>query len=330
MIENTEDPPSMTAPNPDSDSESVLTDISTKPSNQNGNNSNNDEKPGLLGWIKSGLKTPKPDSSLRETIEEFIEESNSNTEEDETVASFHEKTLISNVLKLRDKPVVDAMIPRADIVAIDVNASEEELFGLLSDTQYSRIPVFNEKLDDVMGSLHIKDVLSMLSQKKAVVIKDLMRDVPIISPSMNVLDLLLKMRQTRKHMAMVVDEFGGIDGLVTIGDIIEEIVGELEDEHDTDAPPQIIKSDDGSLVADARYDLDEFEEEYGKHLSEEEREENDTLGGLVFFMAGRVPARGEVLTHDTGMVFEILDADPRRVTRIKITHIPSADESEAG
>ncbi|MFP4312760.1 MAG: transporter associated domain-containing protein, partial [Alphaproteobacteria bacterium] len=108
----------------------------------------------------------------------------------------------------------------------------------------------------------------------------------------------------------------------TIGDIIEEIVGELEDEHDTDIAPQITEEQDGSLIADARYDLDEFEEEYGMMLSEEEREENDTLGGLDFFMAGRVPARGEVLTHDSGMVFEILDADPRHVSRIKISNIP--------
>lgn len=140
---------------------------------------------------------------------------------------------------------------------------------------------------------------------------------------MNILDLLVDMRHTRKHMAMVVDEFGGIDGLVTIGDIIEEIVGHLEDEHDTDVQPCIVKLDDESLIADARYDVDEFEDEFGHILSEEEREENDTLGGLAFYMAGRVPVRGEVLTHESGMVLEILEADPRRVNRIKIKNIPS-------
>lgn len=320
MIEDREEPPSRTAPNSENSSEGAPKDISTKPVTTNGNG----EKAGILRWLKSSLKNHKSDASLRETIEEYIVESNANQEEEDTIASFHEKTLISNVLKLRDTPVVDAMIPRADIVAIDIETTKEELFQLLSETAFSRIPVYNEKLDDVMGAIHIKDILAALAQNQEIVIRDLIRDVPIIAPSMNVLDLLMEMRQTRKHIAMVVDEFGGIDGLVTIGDIIEEIVGHLEDEHDTDATPQIIQHDDGSLIADARYDVDEFEEEYGEVLSKEEREENDTLGGLVFYMAGRVPSRGEVLTHDSGMVFEILDADPRRVNRIKISHIPEA------
>lgn len=320
MTADREEPPSRTAPNYQSSSEGAPKDISTKPIATNGNG----EKAGILRWLKSSLKNTKSDSSLRETIEEFIEESNSNQEEEDTVASFHEKTLISNVLKLRDTPVVDAMIPRADIVAIEAGTSKEDLFALLSETAYSRIPVYNEKLDDVLGAIHIKDILAALAQNQEIIISDLIREVPIIAPSMNVLDLLMEMRQTRKHMAMVVDEFGGIDGLVTIGDIIEEIVGHLEDEHDTDITPQIIQHDDGTIIADARYDVDEFEEEFGEMLSEEERDENDTLGGLVFYMAGRVPSRGEVLTHDSGMVFEILDADPRRVNRIKISHIPEA------
>ncbi|MFP4314288.1 MAG: CBS domain-containing protein, partial [Alphaproteobacteria bacterium] len=217
MTEDREEPPSSTAQNSEQDSLSVTKDISTKPNGQNGNghsNGTNGHKPGLLGWLKGGLKNQKADPSLRETIEEFIEESNSNQVEEDTLASLHEKTLISNVLKLSEKPVVDAMIPRADIVAISIDASNEELFTLLSDTQYSRIPVYKEKLDDVMGTVHIKDILSVLAQKKDLVLSELVREVPIIAPSMNVLDLLLEMRHTRKHMAMVVDEFGGIDGLV--------------------------------------------------------------------------------------------------------------------
>lgn len=323
MTEENEDPPTATASSSSRSLQSIPTDISDK--NGNGNGHSHD-KGGLIQWIKSNFKN-KPDASLRETIEEFIEESSSKSEE-ETPASYHEKTLISNVLKLRDTPVVDAMIPRADIVAIDINANQSELFSFLSSIQYSRIPVYKDKLDEIMGTLHIKDVLSCLAQNKKVVIKNLIREVPIVAPSMNVLDLMLEMRHTKKHMAMVIDEFGGIDGLVTIGDIIEEIVGHFEDEHDADIYPQIIKNDDGSLIADARFDIDEFEEEFGEILSEEEREENDTLGGLAFFMAGRVPARGEVLTHSTGMVFEILDADPRRVSRLKISHIPQENAEE--
>lgn len=139
---------------------------------------------------------------------------------------------------------------------------------------------------------------------------------------MHVLDLLTQMRITRKHLALVVDEFGGIDGLITIGDLIEAIVGEIDDEHNLEVQPEMILQTDGSIMADARYDIDEFEDIYGEILSEEEREENDTLGGLTFFLAGRVPARGEVLTHSSGMVFEIEDADPRRVKRLRIRNIP--------
>ena len=129
-------------------------------------------------------------------------------------------------------------------------------------------------------------------------------------------------------MALVVDEYGGIDGLVTVGDIIEAIIGEVDDEHDIQEDPSLTEHKDGSVIADARVNLEEFEERYGTILTEEEREESDTLGGLVFDTAGRVPARGEMITHDTGMVFEVLEGDPRRIERIKITHIPKADPSE--
>ena len=315
MSDEKEEPPSSPAPGPVKDSGSTTKDISLK----NHASLSHEERRGLVAWIKSNFKQ-KNDYTLRETIEEYIEDSD--TDEDNP-ASFHEKTLIANVLKLRDTPVVDAMIPRADIVAIDSSLGEKELLGQLADIQYSRLPVYKEKLDDVLGTIHIKDVLSALAKGQPLVITELIRDVPIVAPSMNILDLLVEMRHTRKHMAMVIDEFGGIDGLVTIGDIIEEIVGHLEDEHDTDLQPCIVKLDDESLIADARYDVDEFEDEFGHILSEEEREENDTLGGLAFYMAGRVPVRGEVLTHESGMVLEILEADPRRVNRIKIKNIPS-------
>jgi len=139
---------------------------------------------------------------------------------------------------------------------------------------------------------------------------------------MPVLDLLLMMKQMRRHMALVVDEFGGIDGHVTINDVIESIVGEIEDEYDRDDEPTLIQNRDGSIMIDARYDIEEFEEKFGRLLTDEEREDNDTLGGLVFEIAGRVPARGEILTHPSGMVFEIVDADPRRVNRLLIKNIP--------
>ena len=277
------------------------------------------KKTGLWAWLKSLSKPKNGSEHLREALEEYIEELDNG--ETQSIA-LHERTLISNVLKLRDMTVVDVMIPRADIIAIDIDTTQEDLLALLSEKQCSRIPVYRETLDDVIGTVHIKDLLSRLAIKKEIQIKELIRDVPIVSPSMPVLDLMLQMRQSKKHMTLVVDEYGGIDGLVTIGDVLESIVGEIDDEFDFDEQPEMIEKSDGSIYADARVDIDEFEERFGLLLSDEEREESDTLGGLVFTIAGRIPARGEVLKHESGVVFEILDADPRRINRLRIKNIP--------
>ncbi len=284
------------------------------------------EGQGPAGWLR-GLLKGKSEASLREAIEEYIEEMGEHGGGEE---SAHEHALITNVLKLRDMTVIDVMIPRADIIAIDVNTTPEDLLTLLSDKQFSRFPVFRETLDDVLGTIHIKDILaSIIKSGPEVKIQGLVRDVPIVSPAMPVHDLLLQMRQSRKHMVLVVDEFGGIDGLVTIGDLIEAIVGEIDDEFDQDIQAELVEKPDGSLQADARVDIEEFEEQYGQLLNEEEREDIDTLGGLVFSMAGRVPARGEVLTHESGMVFEILDADPRRVKSLRIRNIPPLEKTDS-
>ncbi|NQZ14161.1 MAG: HlyC/CorC family transporter [Alphaproteobacteria bacterium] len=264
--------------------------------------------------------------SLREVIEEYIEDHNNGEDIDPTVA-LHEKMLISNILNLQDTSVVDVMIPRADIVAIDIESSQEDLMTLLEDKQFSRIPVYRENMDDILGTVHIKDILSVLAAKKEVQLKELLREVPVVSPALPVLDLMLLMQRQKKHMVLVIDEYGGIDGLVTVGDVIESIVGEIDDEFDQDIEPTLVQRSDGSILADARYDLDEFEESYGKIFTEEEREENDTLGGLVFFVAGRIPARGEVIQHENGMSFEIIDADQRRINKLRIKNLPAFDQS---
>jgi len=283
---------------------------------------NDKNKTGVLSYIKTLISKPK-NNDRREAIEEFIEELDEKDALSPSVAA-HEKSLISNVLKLRDTTVIDVMIPRADIAAIDVSADKESLMQLLAEHQFSRIPVYKETLDDVLGSIHIKDILSMVASNMPLEIKSMIRPVPIVSPSLPVLDLLLKMQSDKKHMVFVIDEHGGIDGLVTIGDLIESIVGEFDDEFDTETAPQITQSTDGSVIADARLDIEDFEEKFGSILSEEEREEVDTLGGLVFFTASRIPARGEVIKHDSGMVFEIIEADQRRIGRLKIRNIPKA------
>lgn len=283
------------------------------------------EEKGLINKIKFFFR-PKNDASLRETIEEFIE--NDDDEQVSSPLSSHEKTLLSNVLELHNICAGDVMIPRADIVGIPHNITKKELFELLAEKQYSRFPVYKDTLDNIIGSIHIKDILTAITKDREININSLIRDIPVISPSMHVLDLLTQMRITRKHLTMVVDEFGGIDGLIAISDLIEAVVGEINDEHNLEAQPEINFQTDGSLIADARYDLDEFENKYGMILSEEEREENDTLGGLMFFLAGRVPARGEILKHSSDMVFEILDADPRRVKLLRIRNIAQAKSDD--
>ena len=277
-----------------------------------------------MSRIKFLLRPKSQNENLREAIEDYIEEMDHSDSDPETKSiAEHEKILISNVLALRDLTASDVMIPRADITALDVNANKEDLITLLREKQFSRIPIYRDTLDDVIGTVHIKDIIQALISDKTFKLKDLSRDVPFVSPSMPVLDLLLMMRETKKHMAMVVDEFGGIDGLVTIGDVIEDIVGEFEDEFDQEDTPLVTENKDGTLTADARFDIDEFEEKYGAFLNEEEREDVDTLGGLIFYIAGRVPARGEVIKHESGIVFEILDADPRRVNSIRVRNVPS-------
>jgi CBS domain containing-hemolysin-like protein len=225
------------------------------------------------------------------------------------------------------------MVQRVDIVAVDVETPFDELVKIVVEQAHSRYPVYKETLDDVIGIVHIKDILPYVADRRPVKLQKLVRKVLFVAPSIPVLDLLLQMRLSRTHMAMVIDEFGGIDGLVSIEDLIEEIVGEIEDEHDDADAPKIIERADGTLIADARTKIEEFEQRAGrKVLPPEAEEEVDTLGGLVFTLAGRVPQRGEIITHPSGMAFEVLDADPRRVKRLRIRGLPpppgSADKDD--
>ncbi|MFK7840559.1 MAG: hemolysin family protein [Bdellovibrionales bacterium] len=282
----------------------------------------------LLSIIKTFFAPKQQDTSLRDAIEEYIEEPDNFALEAMDSESLHERALLSNILALRDISVDRVMVPRADIVAVDSSASTEDLFAVIADSQVSRLPVFKDNLDNVIGTIHLKDILSAQAKGENFIISDNITEIPIISPSMPILDLLLTMRQSRRHMALVVDEYGGIDGLITIGDIVESVLGEIEDEHDTQEDPQLLPADDGSIIADARVSIEHFESEYGTLLSDDERSESDTLGGLVFTIAGRIPVRGEVLTHDSGMEFEIMDADPRRINVMRIRNIPESIAAE--
>src|SRR2546421_4050395 len=237
-----------------------------------------------------------------------------------------ERVLIGNVLKGHGRNAADIMVPRVDIVALDVDQPFAEVVKCMVEHGHSRVPVYRETLDDVIGFVHVKDVLGPVADRRPIKLSRLLRKVLFVAPSVPILDLLVQMRQARTHIAMVVDEFGGIDGLATIEDVIEEIVGEIEDEHDIPDAPSLIERPDGSVIADARLPIEVLEEQHGTRLRPAGDEEAvDTLGGLVFTLAGRVPKRGEVITHPDGIEFEVLDADPRRIKRLRVRGLRPAN-----
>lgn len=275
---------------------------------------------GLRRWLKGLRNGRNGNSNIREALEELIEQH----EEREDPIDLRERQLIDRILTVGGVTVEDVMVPRADIAAIECGTGLEEVIERMSVDAHSRLPVYRDTLDDVVGIVHIKDVLAVARRKEDVKLPKLVRPVLFVAPSMRVLDLLLQMRMARTHMAMVVDEYGGIDGLLTIEDAVEQIVGEIEDEHDEQEGPLLESKPDGTLLADARLPLEEFESEVGSVRTGEEQEEDiDTLGGFVFFLAGRVPMRGEVIRHEaSGVEFEVVDADPRRVRRLRVCNLP--------
>src|ERR1700757_1538259 len=199
------------------------------------------------------IRRPRNGESLRETIDEMIEEP---AADDAHPLSGHERLLIGNVLKIHDQTATDVMVPRVDIVALDAEAPFAEVVKCMVEQGHSRVPVYRETLDDVIGFVHVKDVLAPVADRRPARLERLLRKALFVAPSVPILDLLVQMRQARTHIAMVVDEFGGIDGLVTIEDLIEEIVGEIEDEHDVPETPALIERPDGSIIADARIPIE--------------------------------------------------------------------------
>ena len=272
-------------------------------------------------WLRRLFRMRDGAETLRDTIEGLIE-----NEEISDDSGADELVFLRNILNLRNLTADDVMVPRADIVAVDINTSLPDLVLLMSSKAHSRVPVYRETLDDAVGMVHIKDMLACWDASAPFELSNIVRRVLFVAPSMPMLELLLQMRANRTHMALVVDEFGGIDGLITIEDLVEEIVGEIEDEHDAEVAPVMSERADGSIEADARVEIETFENRIGPVLTAEEREDDiDTLGGLVVAIAGRVPGRGEVVRHESGIEFEILDADPRRIKRLKVGRLPTND-----
>jgi len=280
----------------------------------------NGQRPLLRRLLQRLRGESESSAAMRESLEEVIEES----ERKEPALSQQERVMLANMLGFGELKVSDVMVPRAQILAVDEDTPMTELVALFRDAKHSRLPVYRETLDDPTGLVHVKDVRSLLEPDGAggyrpvpSSIARLKRPILFAPPSMRALDLLLKMQATHTHLALVIDEYGGTDGLVSIEDIIEEIVGDIADEHDEETPP--LKREGEDFIADARLELEDFKTETGIDLATPETDADvDSLGGLVVWLLGRVPQRGEIIAHPAGYEFEVLEADPRKVKRLRI------------
>ena len=280
-------------------------------------------------------------ASVRDDIEDALEGADTNAD-----FTPQERAILKNVLGLHDVRVADVMVPRADIVAAGIDATLSELLALFRTVGHSRLPVYGETLDDPRGMVHIRDFLDFLASEPRFGLVDqtppaspspeqktvaelgmntplsaarILRPVLFAPPSMPALDLLVKMQASRTHMALVIDEYGGTEGLVSMEDVVEAIVGDIEDEHDEADQPEIVAGADGSYVIEARASLEDVSKVVGFDFSAlADAEDVDTIGGLLTAAAGRVPGRGEIVTGPDDFEFEVLDADPRRVKRLKI------------
>jgi len=268
----------------------------------------------ILGWLRR-LTGANGEGDLRETLEEIIEERGSAGEQLEP----EQRAMLFNIVSFGELQVDDVMVPRTDIVGVEASTPLEGVIATFRTAHHSRLPVYRTTMDEIVGFVHIKDLIDFWDSGDPFSLQEVLRQVLVVPPSMPVVDLLARMRATRIHMAIVVDEYGGTDGLVTIEDVVEEIVGDIEDEHDIDEGPMLVHLPDGTIDADGRAEIEELEKILSVDLLPDEvDEEVDTLGGLVFTMLGRIPKVGEVVQHDCGVEIEVTDADPRRIKRLLV------------
>lgn len=296
------------------------------------------QQPDIVGRIRAALLSAlglKPNGSARAEIEDAIAADEAAGE----TLSADERAMLRAILKLGDMRVEDVMIPRADIEAIDVESTLAEVIALFRESGHSRMPAYRETLDEPVGMVHIRDLMAWIADRalaasqaedprfdfstvdltKTLEETKLVRPLLFVPPSMPARVLLKRMQTTRTQMALVIDEYGGTDGLVSIEDIVEIIVGEIEDEHDLEEEPAVHKVAEGVYIADARTELDDVKEAIGPDFQVGAKgEEIETIGGLVFAVTGRIPPKGEVVQAVDGFDFEVLDADPRRIKRVRI------------
>ena len=273
-----------------------------------------EKKTSWKNWL---IKRLLSSESTREEILNFI----ATNEEDQSINELednNEKNLIKNILKLNDKSVEDVMVPRAEIISIEKKQTKKEILSIIENQTHSRMPIYDNNLDNVLGFFHIKDLLKNIYNDKFD-LQDLMREILYVAPKSPILDLLKRMRLSRIHMGLVVDEFGGVDGLVTIEDLVEEIVGEIEDEHDAEDDDEIIKKiNDTTIVVDASFKIEELEKYFDIDINLEHDDEIDTVGGMLFFIANKVPKNNQIYKYENHLQFTVIKASARRIESLEI------------
>ena len=277
----------------------------------------NKEKKSLFkNWL---IKRLLSSETTREEALNYIASNNENTNIEDTEEN-NEKSLIKNILSLDDKSIEDIMVPRAEIVSIEIKQNMKEILSLIENESHSRMPVFENNLDNVLGFLHVKDLIKN-NNENHFELKKVIRDILYVAPKSPILDLLKRMRSSRIHIGLVVDEFGGVDGLITIEDLVEEIVGEIEDEHDADDSEEAFqKIDDKTILVKSGYKIEDMEKYYDIKIKIDD-EEIDTVGGLLFFLANKVPKNSQVYNYENILEFKVIKASARRIESLQITKI---------
>ena len=277
----------------------------------------NTEKKSLFkNWL---IKKLLSNETTREEALNYIASNDENTNIEDTEEN-NEKSLIKNILSLDDKSIEDIMVPRAEIVSIEIKQSMKEILSLIENESHSRMPVYENNLDNVLGFLHVKDLIKN-NNENHFELKKVIRDILYVAPKSPILDLLKRMRSSRIHIGLVVDEFGGVDGLITIEDLVEEIVGEIEDEHDADDSEETFqKIDDKTILVKSSYKIEDMEKYYDIKIKIDD-DEIDTVGGLLFFLANKVPKNSQVYNYENILEFKVIKASARRIESLQITKI---------
>tara|TARA_B100000575_G_scaffold27038_1_gene18268 strand:+ start:341 stop:1186 length:846 start_codon:yes stop_codon:yes gene_type:complete len=276
-------------------------------------NTSNEKTSSWKNWI---IKKLISDDSTKEDILNFIANDENNNEHEETNDN-NEKNLIKNILNLNNKSVEDLMIPRSEIVALDYEKSYDEILKVIKEEGHSRLPVYKKNIDNVVGFIHVKDLIKL--SKNTFQMSEIIREVLFVAPKSPILDLLKRMRSSRIHIGLVVDGVGGVDGLVTIEDLVEEIVGEIEDEHDAEDDEELVyKKSKNSITVDASYRVEDLEEFFEINISRNEEDETSSVGGLVYEKINRIPKNNEIIDFNDNLSIKIIKSNDRKIQIVEI------------